>query len=289
MAAIVTHSQHNLFILTTRNEKQNIAARKQNEEARKTNLEKRKSSLKTLSSMSKKTNKLTERIFKTFDLKEQVVKNVIAYAKCLTAPGTDVIDKNIFDAQMARHFKLIDEVMLGRMYQVCSLDNRKTVVYLDEYVELICIFLTGIQDLKVQFVFYVYNARGDGYLNRRDLEYFIKPMVAQVTDNEEPDEENTWKYFVELLINVVDKNGDQQVELDEFRELAEKNVMMMQCLGPCLPSEEDRLLFLNLISDMSSIDCSALFRFERRISLSEPKLRERNGIQRFYPIDLELP
>ena len=117
-------------------------------------------------------------------------------------------------------------------------------------------------------------------------------MVAQVSaldDHEEETEENTGKFFVELLVNICDRNGDDQVELDEFRELAEQNVLMMECLGPCLPSEEDRLKFKKLLTDKTYIECGALFRFERRISLSEPALQEIKGIQRFYPVDLELP
>ena len=120
----------------------------------------------TLHSLSIKSQKLFERIYNAFDLKEEIVRNVLAYVKCLPKPGTDIIDKNVFVAQMQRHFNLTDTVLLERMYRVCCLDEKSTRVFIDEFVELICIFLTSIRDLKVQFVFRVYNAREDGYLNR---------------------------------------------------------------------------------------------------------------------------
>jgi len=80
-------------------------------------------SVQTFSAMHSKTNQLFERIFKCFDLKAEVVKNAIAYAKTLPKPGSQVIDRNIFDAQMKRHFNLTDRVLLVRMYDVCCMEE----------------------------------------------------------------------------------------------------------------------------------------------------------------------
>jgi len=243
----------------------------------------------TLNTLNKKSNQLFEHLYRNFDLKEDLVRNVIAYVKCLPKAGSEVIDKNIFDAQMKRHFKLTDVVLLERMYHVCCIDDRNCKVMIDEYCELICIFLTQNRDLKVQFVFRVYNWRGDGFLSKKDLEYFIKPMVSQVNAVDENDEDNAWQYFVEMLVNICDQNHDDQVELDEFRELVGQNILMMTCLGPCLPNEEERIAFNALLKDKTNIETSAMFRFERRISLCQPKIVRIEGIQSYYPVQFELP
>ena len=250
----------------------------------------KRSKLKTLNTMTKRSAQLFDKIFHSFDdLTEEIVRNVIAYVKCLPAPGTEIIDQNIFDAQLKRHFNLTNDLLLERMYKVCRLDERDPRVFIDEFIELICIFLSEIRDLKIQFVFRVYNARGDGFLNRKDLEYFIIPMFNKVRELSDEDYGTSLKDFVDMLVGVCDKNGDNQIELDEFRDLAADSVLMLECLGPCLPSEIDRIQFLGLIQGRTRLETSALFRFERRVALREPILIDKNGIQRFYPVDLELP
>lgn len=245
----------------------------------------------TLHSMNKKFNKLFERIYNAFDLKEELVRNVIAYAKCLPIPGTSVIDRNVFDAQMQRHFNLTNSVLLERMYEVCS-PYRKQMGVL-EYIELICLFLTDIKDYKVQFVFNVYNTQGDGKLVRNDLQYFIQPMVSQVRDDNEIDicdqEDRPLKDFVNMLMDVIDRNHDGKIVLDEFRYLVAKDILMIECLGPCLPNHQSAKRFMELFDDKTNLEVTAIFRYERRISLCEPALRQHKGIQRYYPVTLELP
>ena len=253
-------------------------------------LAQKKSKLKTLNSMAKRSAALFERIARAFDdLDEDIVRNVIAYVKRLPAQGSELIDQNIFDAQMKRHFNLSNDLLLERMFKVCRLEERDPRVFIEEYIELICIFLTSVRDLKIQFVFRVYNTLGDGFLTRNDLEFFIIPMFLKVREMNDDYESGGLKEFVDILVGVCDKNGDNQIELDEFRDLAADSVLMLECLGPCLPSEIDRIQFLGLIQGRTRLETSALFRFERRVALREPILIDKNGIQRFYPVDLELP
>ena len=221
-----------------------------------------------------------------FRLDQSIMENIYIYVQSLIYAGSKTIGKSLFKSQMKRHFNLTDDLLLERMHQVCACGE--PTCHIDNYVDLICIFMTEMKPLKVKFVFRVYNSRDNGLLTRHDLEYFILPMVSQMSFFEGMDV-NYLKNYVDLLMFLFDKNKDNSVDLEEFFDLVKDNSLMMECLGPCLPSVEDRNKFFRILSEESNLECEALFRFERRLSLrTEQNPQILRGIQKYYPVTLKL-
>ena len=234
----------------------------------------------------RETAKLCEDAQVIFKLGPRVTRNIIEYVRALVKPGGRDIDKNIFDAQMKRHFNITNLILLDRMFHVCCIDDSNCVVTTKDFVELMCIFLTEIRDLKVRYAFKVYNQL-QGDLSRKDIASLIAPMVARVSIEDE--DVSAEKEFVDMLVAVMDRNDDGSIDIDEFRKLVDEDIMMLQCLGTCLPSEEDRIKFLSLLCDRTAVDVQKLFRFERRICLKSDLLIPKGTIQKYYPVLLELP
>lgn len=282
--ANMSHIPHKVHILLTFDEIKELKDI-QRREARKLELSK---SVENFKSMTKTAKRLFERVYANFDLKQDIVNNIIAYSKCLPKPGTIVIDKNVFQAQMRRHFHLTNAYMLERLWHIVTFGELNCKISC--YVELIAIFLCGINDYKVQLVFKVYNFTDDGLISKKDIEHFIRPMMVNIGLLEENSEDFCVKDFVDMLLGAVDKNADEFMELDEFREITKHNILMMECLGPCLPPERQRKTFMHHLTDKTPSEAMALFRFERKISLqSAPKVAKSEGIQKYYPIRLEIP
>ncbi|CAG5114893.1 unnamed protein product, partial [Candidula unifasciata] len=163
-------------------------------------------------------------------LEPNLVENVLQYAKNLVVPGTHDITDNVFMSQMMSRFHITSLIMVNQMFEA-----KRRSIPLEDYCWCICIFLSDDIDLKINWVFSVYDANDDGSLSRMELYILLKPCVLH---SDEMETEEAIKDLIDIVMAVVDVNKNGSVDLEEFRILVKKNVLYIDLLGQCLPQKQ---------------------------------------------------
>jgi len=238
------------------------------------------------------TMKQAKRIQSKFpDLSVDTVSNIALYAKQLPKHhGLNIVDDLIFKAQMHQHFGISNTTTLERMYQVVARSDRHPEATLEQYIELICIFLSSDRIAKIVYVFTVFDRWGEGELSRRRIRDLVAPMIEHMRELEDENEHQEYVNFMaNSLMTAMDKNNDDKIQLDEFESLVVNNPLMMECLGSCLPEEGQLNVFRNKVTGKSKIEVAGIFRNERRRSLRNPEESrlEPNVYKKLYGISID--
>lgn len=226
------------------------------------------------------------------DLSIETTMNVVTYAKQLPNDmWSDHIDDVIFKAQMFQHFNFSNASLMQRMYQVAAHQDRNPRLTLEEYADLICLFLSSNKKSKVNFAFNCYDYQGEGYITKPDVQYLVTPMLTMVVDDVDELDENI-RFVVNRLFEVIDFDQNGRIEREEFHRIVESDVLMRECFGPCFPDEDFLEIFKRKIVNRTSIDVAGTFRNERRRSLRGPdlsKLKIDIFKKEYGNVHLELP
>ncbi|BFZ25659.1 hypothetical protein BsWGS_28697 [Bradybaena similaris] len=225
-------------------------------------------------------------------LPESIVENIIQYAKVVVNPEREIIDEFAFNSQMTTQFDFSNLYIICRMMRVLkskqyqkylsekgSIENELSV---EEFCLCVCTFLTQNQDTQINWVFAVYDSDGDGALSRRDLYTFLRPCILHAEDM---DFDGETKDLVEIVMAIVDRDQNGEVDLEEFRFLVKKNVLYIDLLGQCLPSDSAMNRFRAKIENKTNAQVLELFRKE--FVPKDEQLTKRRGS--LYPIDLDFP
>ncbi|KAH9488341.1 hypothetical protein Btru_063746 [Bulinus truncatus] len=233
----------------------------------------------------KQINKLAE----NSGLKRWLVENVIQYANQMTKNKSNEVDYLIFMAQMSRQFDINSSVMIQSMYETLK-KSKAQYMTVEEYARCICLFLGDDIDAKVEYVFRVYDLNHDGGVEWHELYTLLRPCIVhtEVTEDNDNDTEESLRELIDMVLKVTDLDMNGVINLDEFRKLVKTNILYLQLLGPCLPSENSVLNFRNKLTGKTPFQVSQYFSEERMFSLSE--LQDNTSYkEQLYPIKLELP
>ncbi|KAH9488332.1 hypothetical protein Btru_063733 [Bulinus truncatus] len=220
-------------------------------------------------------------------IQRYLIENIIQYAKQLTKDDHGEIDSVIFMSQMAKQFEIYSSTLLLSMYE--SLKKPKsTGVSLEEFCKCLCIFLSDRIDIKADFVFRVYDYNKDGILNKYEVQTLLKPcMEAQEHD----EAEESVRELTDLVFKMLNKDGDGNVHMEEFRKLVKNNSTYIELLGRCLPSEKSLQRFIGRLSGKTPYEVRAEFSQEKYETLDGIK-RVNGSIKKeskLYPVILDMP
>ena len=96
-------------------------------------------------------------------------------------------------------------------------------------------------------------------------------------------------YLVTAIMEVVDEDGNDNVDREEFRDLTKKEILLQQFLGTCLPDADKVIEFRKMLEGKTTYQIMQTYRYERRRMLRYQVLQEsENYIQSLYPVTLEL-
>ncbi|KAF5295556.1 hypothetical protein FQR65_LT10419 [Abscondita terminalis] len=93
-------------------------------------------------------------------------------------------------------------------------------------------FLRGNLDDRIKHCFNVYDVMMKGFLRRDTLVRFLTPCFIRG----EEDTDDSVKDLADIITNKLDLNRDGQISSEEYKEAIEKDPLLMECLGICLPS-----------------------------------------------------
>ncbi|KAK3108187.1 hypothetical protein FSP39_002830 [Pinctada imbricata] len=157
------------------------------------------------------------------------------------------IDRATFNAFFHKSFCFTDTIISDRVFRVFDKDNDGHISEM-EWIRGMSIFLRGHLEEQVKFCFEVYDMNGDGYISREEMFTLLKSSLVKGNQEEDPDE--GVKDLVELVIKKLDFDHDSRISLNDFKTGIDKDPLMMESLGPCLPSPETMEEFSALISDV---------------------------------------
>lgn len=210
-----------------------------------------------------------------------VVSNVIQYAKNLVPEdNADVIDEKVFVAQMGLRFGITSRYHIQLMFE-CKRMKKATKKHmtLEDYVRIVCIFQSPILDVKIDFVFAVYNFKQSGFLEVSEITALLRTSIIHTGEDTDPDD--ALNELVNLVLSVTDTNQDGLISPDEFRAFVKHDILCIQLFGTVLPNERILEKFHNLMKYSQPHQIKERFADERMICLSEFSIHKKEN--KLYP------
>ncbi|KAK3777957.1 hypothetical protein RRG08_018278 [Elysia crispata] len=239
----------------------------------------------TFDELRKRTKQMSERVATMTGVKESLVLNIIMYAKNLAPTHhADVIDKVIFVAQLWYRFGITSIFHIDLIFESLKVKGSPHVK-LEDYVRMICVFLTKDIAVKIDFVFRCYDIQRNGYLVTKEVHTLLKSSI--IIGSDDHDSEDHVKELIELVMAMTDKNNDGIITFDEFKSYVKTDILCLELLGPVLPLEHFISSFVYLVIEKPPTDVDKLFARERQFCLQEPRIPSKR--ERLYPVRLEMP
>ncbi|XP_062244882.1 guanylyl cyclase-activating protein 2-like [Platichthys flesus] len=105
-----------------------------------------------------------------------------------------------------------------------------------EFVAAVHLVFRGKLEDKLRWSFKVYDTNGNGCLDRQEVRHILK-IINKIKRHNEPEVTENIDDICNRIFDLVDKNNDSQISLDEFIEGAEKDPWVMEQLkldiAPC--------------------------------------------------------
>ncbi|GFS02691.1 EF-hand calcium-binding domain-containing protein 1, partial [Elysia marginata] len=159
------------------------------------------------------TNALAKDVSDFTGVKASLVVNVIQYARRLSRPtNPDVIEELVFIAQMGQRFGITSLFHVKLMFDAIRIKDTK-LVRVEEYVKLICIFYSKNLDVKIDFVFSVYDFYHDHQISPNEMTALLKTAIVS---SGEDDAVEQLKELIEMVLLEFDSDKDGLISLEEF-------------------------------------------------------------------------
>lgn len=238
----------------------------------------------TFDEMRRLTSTLAKEVSDLTGVKISLVVNVIQYSRQLIDPvNPDVIDELVFIAQMGHRFGITSLFHIKLMFDAVRIKDTK-LIRLEEYVKVICIFYSQKLDVKIDFVFSVYDFYHDKHISQKEMMALLKTSIVS---SGEDDPEESLKELIDMVMLEFDIDRDGLISLEEFRCLVHKNKLYMQLLGQVLPHKTIINKFMDSLKNKTPLAVKNLFLYERTDCLFVP--RRMRPMDALYPVILDLP
>ncbi|KAM9861338.1 guanylyl cyclase-activating protein 2-like [Aulostomus maculatus] len=105
-----------------------------------------------------------------------------------------------------------------------------------EYVAAVHLVLRGKLEDKLKWSFKVYDRDGNGCLDRNEVRHIVR-IIHKIKNHKNPGVSGDIDDICDRIFQLVDKNQDSRISLEEFIEGAERDPWVMEQLkldiGPC--------------------------------------------------------
>lgn len=169
-----------------------------------------------------------------------------------------------------------EEILTDRIF--CFFDQQNDgVIHEDEWVIGLSVLLKGTQEERIKYTFSIYDLNNDGFITKEEifsllrfihlivvLEFYVKyyklnsyffyrlsyfrNCLVKHPQDEDPDE--GVRELVDIVLRKMDCDNDTKLSFEDFFLSINKQSLLLEAFGQCLPSREISELFLNSIGNM---------------------------------------
>ncbi|KAG5329568.1 EFCB1 protein, partial [Acromyrmex charruanus] len=134
--------------------------------------------------------------------------------------------------------------------RIFSAFDKKNVLqlHLEQWIEGLSTILRGNLNEKIHFAFNIYDFMHTNKLKKEQIFPTMRGFLIKLQTDEDPDE--AVKDLVDLLLKKLDVDRDGVISEEEFsRSVKERNLLLLECMGPVFPSRVARQTFLTTFTD----------------------------------------
>ncbi|XP_011632667.1 EF-hand calcium-binding domain-containing protein 1-like [Pogonomyrmex barbatus] len=134
--------------------------------------------------------------------------------------------------------------------RIFSVFDKKNVLQipLEQWIEGLSIILRGNLNERIHFAFSIYDFMHTNKLKKEQIFPTMRGCLIKLQTDEDPDE--AVKDLIDSLLKKLDVDRDGVISEDEFhRAVKERNLLLLECMGPVFPSRVARRTFLSTFTD----------------------------------------
>ena len=152
-----------------------------------------------------------------------------------------------FSSMLHKVFGMADDSMIDKIF--AALDGITGFVTLKTFVRAMSLFLRGSLKEKIVYCFKCYNLGGLQSNNKIHREHIMILLRNSVYKHQIEDVEEELKDLCEIILKKLDIDLDGVISLSDFKQSVEKQPLLLECFGQCLPDRKHCFAFLTTFTD----------------------------------------
>ncbi|KAJ3022233.1 UNVERIFIED_CONTAM: EF-hand calcium-binding domain-containing protein 1 [Siphonaria sp. JEL0065] len=153
----------------------------------------------------------------------------------------DKIDRSRFRDLLADTFGVDDSLLMDRVFRCFDMDADNYIGY-DEFMKGMSVFLKGRKEERIKFCFRVYDLNGDRYISKEEMFQMLKNCLVKGAE----EDEDGVKDLVDLVLKKLDEDRDGRVSETDWNGAIEKESLLMEAFGQCLPTSKVCQMFIGI-------------------------------------------
>lgn len=158
--------------------------------------------------------------------------------------NTHRLERTQFRDELCKRFHITDDFLMDRIFRAFD-KGSKGYLRAEDFICGMSTLVIGELDDKMKYTFQVYDLNADGYISREEMFHLLKNTLVKQSTEEDPDE--GVKELVETALKKLDTDHDGRVSYADFKSAIQSDTLMLEFLGTCLPTDDDRKTFLKEI------------------------------------------
>ncbi|XP_076469993.1 calaxin-like [Babylonia areolata] len=156
--------------------------------------------------------------------------------------NTQRLERVQFRDELCNWFHITDDFLMDRIFRAFD-KGSKGYLRAEDFICGMSTLVVGELEDQTQYCFQVYDLNSDGYISRDEMFHLLKNTLVKQSTEEDPDE--GVKDLVETALKKLDVDHDGRVSFSDFKEAVKGDTkLILEYLGPCLPSSEAKNAFL---------------------------------------------
>lgn len=199
----------------------------------------------------KKHSKISKSLAKTthFNLYE-VETIMIIYYKVAKSLGNNQhhITKDQFHDVLHYGLDMTDVTLMQRILSALEKGGDKKhphQVKIETWVYAFSLFLRGTLKEKINHCFKVYDFMNEGIIGKESVFLLLQGCLASQSSEEDSDE--NVRDMVDVIIKKLDVDRDGKISFKDYYQSVEKDPMLLEALGQCLPSQIAVISFVTTV------------------------------------------